>query len=385
VVLALLNPLYFFRAYLVGYQFWLGVALGSMVLLMLQYLTGGGWGILLRRILEAASRTLPLLVLLALPLVPGVVAIYPWAAVEERDFILPTGHVENVPHEENEFRATFLSLPFFAVRTVIYFAIWGALMVFLNRWSRVQDEGAPVARRLRGLSGAGLVLYGLTITFAAVDWLMSLEPDWVSTIYPPLFGVGQVLAGMAFALAVLLAIHGLPLTSHDSPLTLRPQHLRDLGNMLLTFVMLWAYMSFSQFLLIWAENLPEEIPWYLRRTHGGWEIVAVLLLLVQFGLPFFLLLSRQVKDNPRSLALVAVIVLVMHFVDLLWWVQPANGSPLTVFCLMDVSAWLAIGGLWLWWFVRELRTRPLLPLGDPYLLEYLPDLRPQAGEAANHA
>lgn len=343
-VVALFSPSRFFRAYLVAYNFWLGVTLGCLVILMLQHLTGGAWGILLRRVLESASRTLLLLVVLFLPLLTGLARLYAWVAPES----------DAEPLEE--FKREYLNVPAFLARAAVYFAIWLTLSRFLNKWSTRQDSRGAPAGKLQPFSALGLVLYGATITFAAVDWVMSLEPDWYSTIYPLLFAVGQLLGGVSFAVAVVLLLATRP------PLAdvIRPQHMRDLGNLLLLFVMFWAYLSFSQFLLIWAENLPEEIPWYVRRMQGGWEWVGVLLLAFQFGVPFLLLLFREVKHSPRALGIVAVLVLAMHFLDLVWWVEPAFGG-VSLYVFLDVAALIGVGGIWTWWFLGQLTQRPLLP------------------------
>lgn len=352
---ALWSPASFFRAYVVAYHFWLGLVMGCLVLLLTQYLTGGGWGILLRRILEAASRSLVPLIILFIPILLGLRFAYPW--VEQAD-------------QDHEFRQFYLRLPFFAVRAACYFAVWFAVSFFLNRWSAAQDQDMPQATdRLRRLSGPGLILYGATVTFASIDWVMSLEPDWVSTIFPPLYAVGQVLTGMAFAVLLLLVLAREP---HLQAI-LRPRYLRDLGNLLLTFVMLWAYMAFSQFLLIWSENLPEEIPWYLRRTRQGWQIIVYLLIMFQFGLPFLLLLSRKVKESSAALAIVAGLVLIMRFLDVLWWIVPSYPSVSIWSWLFDLVTWIGIGGLVFWWFARELEKRPLLPLHEPALTDYLPE------------
>jgi hypothetical protein len=358
---AILNLGQFFRSYLVAYQFWLAAGMGCLVVLMLQYLTGGTWGFLLRRILEAGSRTLWLLVLLFLPLVVGLflsgpdTGLYPWANADHN-------------HASGELAPKFryyLTIPFFLVRAAVYFVGWLALAYFLNRWSRERDELGSVRspRQFQLLSAGGLVLYGFTITFASVDWVMSIEDHWYSTIYPVLFATGQVLTGFALAVAVLiLLVSRAPLSDRVGPLVLR-----DLGSLLLTFVMLWAYMSFSQFLLIWTNNLPEEIPWYLRRLREGWGIIGVLLIVVHFALPFLLLLSRDVKQNPRFLAGVALAVLVMRFIDVFWWIEPAylpyRRQPL--FFVVDIAALVAIGGVWVWWFLSQLEQWPLLPLNDP--------------------
>ncbi len=354
----LLSPEHFFRSYLTAYNFWLAVALGCLVLLMVQYLTGGAWGILIRRVLESGSRTLLPLALFIVPLLLGMKYIY-------------EGQWATIPAEQ-EHKRLFLSSPYFIGRVVIYFAVWLAITAILNRWSRQQDEGAPPLkeeRHFRQLSGPGIVLYGLTITFAAVDWVMSLEPNWWSTLYPALFGVGQVLEGMAFAIIVVTFLSSYPPLSQ----VMRPIHLRNLGNLLLTFVMIWAYFSFSQFLLIWAENMPEETPWYLHRLRGGWEWVALLLVLFQFAAPFLFLLFRDVKENPRRLAIVAGVVLAMRYLDLIWWIEASYSDGLSFYWILDIAAVVGLGGLWVWWFLRELRKRPLLPLHDPYMAEYLPE------------
>lgn len=357
----LLSPEDFFRSYLVAFNFWLGISLGCLVILMVEHLTGGAWGILLRRVLEAGARTLFLLVLLFLPLLAGLNVLYGWTHSE-------MAMRESIP----EFKRFYLSVPFFLARAAICFACWLALSYFLNKWSAEQDaEARPDrARRFRLLSAPGLVVYGLTITFASIDWVMSLEPRWFSTIYPVMFAVGQALEGTAFAVIVAIFL------ASRQPMAgvIQPTHRRDLGNLLLMFVMFWAYMSFSQFLLIWAENLPEEIPWYLRRTRDGWQWIAALLILFQFGLPFLLLLCRDVKENPRRLAAVAGLILILRFVDLFWWIEAAFADGISFYWLLDIAALVGLGGIWLWWFLGQLRKRPILPLHDPYQSEYLPEL-----------
>lgn len=357
-----------FRSYLVAYTFWLGIGLGSLVLLMLQHLTGGVWGLVIRRVLESGSRTLLLLAVFFVPIFLGMHSLYEWT-----DW--------GPPDDPNErFKHVWLSIPFFMLRTAIYFAVWLAVAYFLNRWSAEQDRDqapAEVGRignpshsngRFRLLSAPGIALYGATITFASIDWVMSIEPHWWSTIYPVMFAAGQMLTALAFAIAVLIWLAGRPPVSE----VIGPRHLRDLGNLLLAFVMLWAYMSFSQFLLIWTNNLPEEIPWYLRRTRGGWEWLAVLLIVCHFALPFLLLLFRDVKQNSRILLLVALGILVMRFLDVFWWIEPAYTREGEYFYwLVDIAALVGVGGIWGWWFLWQLRRRPLLPMHDPYWPEVM--------------
>ncbi len=345
------NPQRFLEAYLVGYLFWTGIALGCAALLMLHHLVGGGWGVAIRRLLESGTRTFPLAAVLALPVLLGLPYLYVWARPDAvtRD--------ASLRHKQ-----PYLNVPFFAARTAVYFAVWLALAWALNRWSAEEDRtGSPAARaRLRKLSAPGLILYGFTATFASVDWVMSLEPHWYSTVYGVLFIVGQALATLAFAIAALLVVGTRPPLSE----TLTPQHLHDLGNLTLAFVMLWAYVAFSQFLIIWSGNLPEEIPWYLARMRGGWGVVAAGLILFHFLVPFLLLLSRQNKRRLRTLGSLAAAMLALRLVDLYWMVAPAFHRPGLAVHWMDLAAPLGVGGLWVAAFVWQLKRRPLGPAGS---------------------
>jgi hypothetical protein len=308
--------------------------------------------------------TMPLVAVLVVPILVGIPELYAWS------------HAASVAADPAlQQKRAYLNVPFFIARTASYFIIWIALTSLMNRWSREQDRtGAPaLARRLSNISGPGLVIYGLTVTFASLDWVMSLEPDWFSTIYSLLFMVGQVLAALAFVVALL----GSLLIARSSIAALAsPQHMGDLGNLLLTFVVLWAYMAYSQFLIIWSGNLTDEIPWYLRRLAGGWEWIAVALIILHFAVPFFALLSRQVKRRAGVLSSLAGTLLVLRFVDLYWMVDPAFDAGVRVHWL-DLAAAVGIGGVWLAMFVRQLEARPLVPLHDPGLA----DAVRRAGEA----
>ena len=344
-------------SYSVAFHFWLAVPLGCLVVLMIQYLTGGAWGVLLRPVLETAAGTLPLLVVLFLPVAGamffGAASPYPWARPLDQ---VAHGEVLDELRDKTE----MLNPAFLIARAAGYFAVWLVLAYFLRKWSAKWRTGdAAAGERLPGLSGPGLVAYGVTITFAAIDWVMSLEPFWHSTMYPPLYAIGQVTAGFAFATAAAVLLSRYP------PLAGRvtPKHLRDLGGLLLTFVMFWAYFAFSQFLLIWAGNLPDEAPYYLKRMRGGWQWVGLGLIALHFAVPFVVLLFRGVKDNGRALLWVALGVLVMRFVDGLWWVEPAfpHDGP-GFYWLLDIAAFVAVGGVWAWWFVGRLRRASLEPV-----------------------
>ncbi|HVN83330.1 MAG TPA: hypothetical protein VMW17_00655 [Candidatus Binatia bacterium] len=352
---AVVNPEQFFRSYLIAFLFWFGIALGSMAILMIHHIAGGAWGAVIRRLLECGTRTLPLLVLLFLPLLLGIRDLYEWARPEI------VAHDEILQH-----KALYLNVPFFIVRAAIYFSAWLLLAGFLNRWSLEQDRAPSpsVARRLENLSRGGLLLLALTMTFAAIDWAMSLEPHWYSTIYSILIMGGQVLTAMAFVIPVaawLAQDHG-PLADIISP-----EQFHDLGKLLLAFVMLWTYFSLSQFLIIWSANLPEEIPWYLHRMQGGWQFIGIGLMLFHFALPFLILLSRDVKRNPRALATVAVALMGVRFMELFWLITPAFAPTGFTLHWLDPVALFGVGGLWFAFFVWQLKSRPVVPMHDPSL------------------
>jgi hypothetical protein len=346
---------HFFRAWLMSYMVWFGVALGSMAWLMIQYLSGGAWGVVTRRIFEASSRTLPFMAVLFLPIAFGVHDLYLWS------------HPDVVATDEIlQHREPYMNLSFFYARAVIYFVLWSLLAYLLSAWSRQQDS-APndrLALRLQRLSGGGLVLYAITLFFASVDWVMSLDPHWFSTIYGILFMGGQGLASMAFTIAMVV------LLAQSEPMSrvFGPNHLHDLGKLMLAFVMLWAYFQFSQFLIIWSANIPEEIPFYLTRVEGGWKWISTLLILGHFVLPFLLLLNRDLKRT-RMLAVLAIYVIVMRFVDLFWLMGPEHGQTAVSLHWLNLVTPFAIGGVFIGLFLWQLGTRPLLPLGEPALAE----------------
>jgi hypothetical protein len=352
------NREHFFRSYLLAYVFWIGIALGSLALSMVHHLSGGAWGVVIRRVLEAASRTLPFMALLFLPIAFGMHELYLWANADAvaKDAIL-------------QHKAPYLNVPFFFVRAAIYFTVWSALAFLLSKWSLEQErEGEHgQALKMQRLSGGGLVLYAITILFMSVDWIMSLDPHWFSTIYGILFMGGQGLSALAFSIAVVV------LLSRTEPMSrvIAPAHLHDLGKLMLAFVMLWAYFSFSQFLIIWSANLPEEIPWYLKRMGGGWQWVGLALIFGHFVLPFVLLLSSDVKKNGRTLIGVAIAVIVMRIVDLFWNIGPMHHEATFGVSWLDAVTPIALGGVWVALFLWQLQSRPLLPLGEPYLAEAL--------------
>ncbi|NKB25747.1 MAG: hypothetical protein GKR87_15525 [Kiritimatiellae bacterium] len=345
------NMSQFYQSYLQAYIFWSGISIGSLAALMIHHLAGGGWGFVTQRILEASVKTLPLVALLFIPIILGMDKLYHhWL------------HPEAIHVALIELKSLYLNKNAFIIRTVIYFVIWIGMGTWLCKWSTKQDETGDktLNRPMRKLSGIGIVIYGLTATAASWDWTMSLEPTWFSSIWGPLFMVGQGLSTFAFSIIVLskLAKHN-PLAK-----VIKSAHFHDLGNLTFAFVILWTYMTFGQFIIIWSGNLPEEIIWYLDRTPTGWKVVAILLTVFHFLLPFLLLLSRLTKLKAQYLAKIALFVLLIRLVDNFWVIAPTFQDGVNIH-LLDFTTPLAIGGLWMFVFLKFLPKHSLIPLHDP--------------------
>jgi hypothetical protein len=357
---AALDPSQLLRSYLIAVMFWLSIAAGCSAILMLQYVARGAWGVVTRRTLEAASRTLPALGLLFTPILIGLPRLYIWAD-------------ESIAHADPHIhhKAAYLNVPFFIGRALFYFVVWSAFAFALNRLSNEQDRtGDPnLQERTRRVSALGLIAYCVTMTFAAFDWLMSLSPHWVSSIFGVYVIGGQGVATMAFAvIAALFLSRREPMAS-----ALRTRHFHDLGKLLLAFVMLWSYFGISQFLIIWSGNLPEDSPWFIDRMRGGYKWVSLALVAFHFALPFMILLSRDTKRNAKRLASVAGFLLVMRLVDLYWLVAPAFHPKQVVVHPLDLLAPITIGAIWVWLVAGELKKKPLLPAREPMLAEALHD------------
>jgi hypothetical protein len=356
IVGAFFRPDEFFRSYLFGYLFWIGLALGSMAIVMTQYLTGGAWGVVTRRTFESATRTLPLLALLFVPIAIGIPHLYHWS------------HPELVRADDLlRHRSGYMNVPWFIGRAIAYFVIWLIFAYFLNRWSREEDEAGGRQVRLARLSAPGLILYVFTVTFSSVDWAESLADHWFSTMWGFLFVAGQGLAAMCFAIVILA------LLSRRKPMadTLRPSHFHDLGKLVLMFLMLWAYFQFSQLLIVWSGNLSNEIPWYMPRFATTWHGVGAALIYIQFLVPFLLLLSRPLKRNRWTLSAIVIALLMMRVVDLFWIVMPQFHLDGFHVSWLNFSVPLGLGGIWIATFLWQLQKRPLLPLQDPSLEQAL--------------
>jgi hypothetical protein len=351
----------FFQSYLIGYMFWMYITLGALGLLMVSHLSGGAWGIVSRRVFEAAVRTLPVMAVLFLPIAFNLTHLYEWARPEA----LHDAGIQT--------KAAYLNPGFFYVRAVVYFAIWSALGFTLSGWGTKQDAApavipGPEDRKFRVLSGFGIVLFMLTVTFMSVDWMMSLDPHWTSTIFGVLFVGGAGLSTLAFTVVVL---SGLAEAKPMSELMTRDRF-HDLGKLMYAFVLLWAYFSVSQLIIVWSGNLPEEIPFYLRRFSGPWGWVSVVVLIGHFVIPFAFLLSSTIKRNRKLASRVALFILAMRAVEIAWMIAPMarhgehNGPN-----VYDFAAVLAVGLVWLLAFFRNLAGRPVVPVHDPYLKDVL--------------
>ena len=343
------------HSYLIGFMLCVGLALGPMVMLMVWHLTGGGWGVMVRRIFEAATATLPLVALAFIPLVIGLHANYAWSRPEE------------LVHAEEHARMmtqSYLRMSAFLFRGILYFIVWGVMAWFLLKWSREQDSPPDrvYGRMFRLVSGPGIVIYAWTMTFASVDWIMSLSFPWASSILPFIFMVNEGMIGMALIVIVAQKLHRYP------PMDglLKSRHFHDYGKFLLMFTLLWGWFNFSQWLIIWAGNLPDEISWYFDRIKGGWEYIAFLIIIGQFVVPFCLLLSRPLKKDPNRLVWVTAWMFFMRYVDMVWWVEPTFHKMRFHYDWLDAIIPLAMLGWWMAYFFWQLQRRPLLVLHDPH-------------------
>jgi hypothetical protein len=347
------GPDRFYQAYLVAYTFWMGVILGAMALLMVQHLSGGVWGIVLRRPFEAAVRTLPIMTILFLPIVFGMHSLYEWT------------HPEAANDPLIQAKAEYLNSTAFIVRQAIYFAIWNTIGYLLTRWSAEHDRTGDVRLldRMSKLSGAGLLLYAYSVTFAMVDWTMSVNPHWFSTIWGMLYVGGQGLSAFAFGICVLVML------AQTAPLNrvITEHHFHDLGKLLFAFLMLWAYLSFSQFIIIWSANIPEEIPHYLDRWENTWKFLSIFIVVGHFIVPYALLLSRDLKRNTRRLRVIATWLLCARVAEYFWHVAPEIHKDGMSISLLDVALPLLLGGIFISLFVTQLGGRSLLPINDPDL------------------
>lgn len=346
-----IEPRAFFISWLIAFVFWIGLSLGCLNAAMIHYLTGGRWGFAARRFLEAGFMTLPVMAIFFIPILFGLHELYPWARPDEvsGDKILQQ-------------KILYENFPAFLIRAIFFFGIWILIASKLRKWSLQQDETANVAPtvKMRTLSGPGIVIVPLIVTFAFVDWIMSIEAAWFSTIFGVIILAGQILIAFAFAIIFLARFQS------QTPFreSVTEKHFHDLGNLMLAFVMFWTYVAFSQFLIIYSGNQPHEIGWYLRRINGDWKFLVGFIALFHFFAPFFLLLFRSVKKNPSRLVTVAVMIFFVHALEIFWAIAPTFYSSMKIH-FTDFTAWLGIGGIWLGTFAFNLKRHPLIAKNNP--------------------
>lgn len=342
----------YYQSYLIGFVFCFGISACSWGLCMLHHLIGGRWGFIVQRVLEAAMSAFPVLLILFIPVLLGMHDLYHWTHedVVAKDQIL-------------QHKQSYLNVSFFIVRVVIYFAIWIIASSLLIKWSNQQDSsGDPsLTDKIRNVSGPGMVVFALSVTFAMFDWVMSTDPHWFSTLYGVMMIVNAGGATMAFLIMMMTYMRNYEPFSKLA----NADRFHDWGKLLLAFTLLWFYMMLSQFLIIWAANLPEENPWYIHRVNHGWEIVTVGLVLGRFILSFFLLLSIPRKRNPIRLVKVAIFILIMHWVDMYWHIAPNFHGEAVHFNILDLVVPVGLFGLWLFFVLKRLKSRPLIPQRDP--------------------
>jgi hypothetical protein len=356
------EPDRFAFAYLWGFTFIWTVALGGLFFVVLHHLTHAVWSVVVRRVAEMFASLLPVVALLLVPLLGFVVfsnyfGLYPWCDTEwmHHDHIL-------------EGKLPYLNVPFFVVRGLVFVGFWAlAAHFFVNRSLR-QDTGAlgeEASQQMRKWSTAFMPLFALTLTFASFDWLMSLEPYWFSTIYGVYIFAGVAASGLAAMTIVVVWLRAAGLLGDD---LVRGEHLYSLGALLFTFTCFWAYIAFSQFMLIWYASIPEETVYFLQRTQDGWLEVSIALALVRFVVPFFLLLSRPAKMNPRRLVIVSILILAGQLLDLYWLIMPQL-HPSARFGWQELGPPSLLTGIAVLMLVRFLSERRLVAVGDPWFEE----------------
>jgi hypothetical protein len=352
------NPKQFYFSWLVAFLFFMSLALGGLFFVLIQYASQGGWGIVLRRIGETIFATVPVMALLFVPVVIGLHDLYEWS------------HAEALEHDALlRWKAPYLNTPFFLIRAFIFFGLWSGIAILYYRGSRGQDEtGDPgVSARLRRLAGPALIVLALTQTFASIDWIMSLTPHWYSTMFGVYFFAGSFVGFIALLSVVVVAMRAAGLLET----IITAEHLHDIGKFLFAFTAFWAYISFSQFFLMWYGNMPEETIWYKARMEGSWMTVSILLMVGHFGAPFLYLMGRTVKRKGVTLAVGGAWLLAMHFVDLYWQVMPTLHAEGLRPSVLDVAAFVTVGGCFLATAGWLMRRQALVPVRDPRLGESL--------------
>jgi hypothetical protein len=366
-LLGLKSPRETLLAYLVAFLYWLGLALGGMTLVLANNIAGARWNVTVRRLGETLGAAIPIFAILFLPLLLGAKHVWFWVS--------PVGPMSEETIRLLEHKRPYLNMPSFTIRAAVYFIIWSVYGLRLRQLSVQQDSsGDPLlTQKMRSISPLGLLLFILSITFAAFDWLMSLQPTWYSTIFGLYVYAGAFVSSMALVCLIVTGLRA-ALTPWGNLITVDQQH--NLGKLLLAFTAFWAYMAFSQYMLIWAGNLPEELQWIISRSRGVWRPVGQLILVGHFVIPFFLLLSRDLKRSTRGLAAVAVWILAIHYVDLYWIVMPAADYTTLGFNAAHLTSFIGVGGVAIATVTFLLRGAAPVPIKDPFLEDSLRYVQP---------
>jgi hypothetical protein len=361
------------HAYLIAFCYWIGISVASLIMVAIFHTAKAKWTTVLRRAMETMAIAVPIFFVLGLVLVPFLKQLYPWLWTQEE--LLKTYTSVEVSHLEHK-QHGYLNVPFFVVRQLIYFGVWSFVSHRLHSWSTRQDETGDLALtvKARMFSPGSLPFLALTITFASFDWLMSLTPLWQSTIFGVYYFAGSFLA--AFCVLTIATVNAQGKDLYGNLVT--TAHFHNLGKLMLAFTAFWAYIAFSQFMLIWIANLPEEAPWYHIRINpeGGWRNLSASLFFLHFLLPFGILLSRNLKLQPRKLAVVAVYILIMHAVDLYWLVWPAHSEGGPSFHWTLITSFLGVGGIAIAFALWRAGGKYTVPVKDPYIADSLRYVQP---------
>ena len=348
----------FFASYLTAFSFFLAISLGAIFFVMVQHLARVGWSVTVRRTAETLANNLLILAVLFLPLLLGVHELFQWSHEDVRlvDHLIQS-------------KAAYLNLPFFFIRTAVYFTVWSVLGWWFLRTSRLQDEtkDPALSTRMGKVATFGLILFGLTSTFYAIDWIMSIDAHWFSTMFGVYFFAGAV---VAFYCTLILVVTWLKSTGHLKT-SVNTEHFHDMGKLLFGHNIFWTYIAFSQFMLIWYANIPEETLFFLHRGEGLWKTISLSLPWLHFVAPFLFLMSHNIKRRPALLATGAALLLTMCYVDIYWLIQPNFHQNGPHFGISDVGSLLAVGGFYLFFLIHNLRQAPLIPVGDPRLNDCL--------------
>lgn len=357
LIMAFTGSTSFFESWLYAFLLWTGASLGCFVMLTVVHIAGGSWGALVMRPLEAGVAVLPLMAVFLIPLLFGIGDLYPWS---------DAAYVET--HPLVGAKAALLNTPFFIVRSILYFVIWilGGWLLLRGSDRADADPSGTIWFRLKGMGTVWLPIYIMTFTFAAVDWGMSLTPEWFSGIYPAILMSGHAITGTA---VIILAVVFMARFNRRVDALLTEKRLQDLGNFLMAFLLFWAYLSISQLMIIWSNNTVETSGYYVARITGAWEPVAIAITVIGFFGPFVILFSRWVKRKRLALALVALWVIGVRMLDLYWIIIPSFERMVPEFRWVDVIMVLGMGGVWAGYYLHRLASRPLLPANDPRLKE----------------